>query len=131
MRLEILNNRWAVCKLPETENIPLDETFLFVGKTDREISLVCDEWSVPRDVIACEKGWRCFRVDGQMDFSVTGVIAGIAGHLARHEIPLFVISTYDTDYILVKEACFPRAVHVLGSAGYVFLPEQALCEPSE
>ena len=71
-------------------------------RTDEELSLVLSEADVPRDMRA-ERGWRAFKVQGPLDFALTGIMARLSGVLAEAGISLFALSTYDTDYILVRE----------------------------
>ncbi|WP_280646051.1 MULTISPECIES: ACT domain-containing protein [unclassified Dysgonomonas] len=113
MELEILNKKFAVCKLQGTENINLKDEYFFIGKTNEEISLVCEESSIPSDRIECEKGWKAFKIKGTLDFSLVGILAKIATLLAENNISIFAISTYNTDYILVKKENFQNAITAL------------------
>lgn len=88
-----------------------------VTRTDGELSVVCDEEAVPEGVRA-EPGWRALRVDGPLDFGLTGVLAGLASPLAEAGVALFSLSTFDTDYLLVKAGTLYEAVQVLGEAGH-------------
>lgn len=118
MEIKIINKQFAVCKVKGIENIRLDDEFYFFGKTDEEISLVCEETSVPVDCIECEKGWKAFRLQGIFDFSSVGILSKISAILAENNISIFAISTYNTDYILVKIEDFENAKSVLLNRNY-------------
>ncbi len=118
MELERLNGDLTVCKLADFQAIRADAPFFFVGKTDEELSLVCRTEDAPKDTLARDDGWRAFRIRGTLDFSLVGILAGISGLLAENGISIFAVSTYDTDYILVKKDRFEQALQVLSEAGY-------------
>ncbi len=118
MELEILPYRLTVCKVKEFSAADLGREFFFMARTDGEASLVCRTEDVPPETLRREDGWRGFRVAGVLDFSLTGVMARISGILAEAGISIFAVSTYDTDYVLVKEESFGRAMHALESEGY-------------
>lgn len=118
MILEVIPDPFTVCKAASLKDIPLAGDFCFVGKTDRELSLVCKTEDAPQNALAREDGWRAFRVQGVLDFSLTGILAGLSGVLAEQKIGLFALSTYDTDYILVKEENLQRALGALAEAGH-------------
>ena len=118
MRLKLLRERFSVCKIARTEQIPFAETFVFVGKTDAEFSLVCREEAVPQGRLAEEPGWRCFCVEGPLDFSLVGILAELSGTLAAEGVSLFAVSTFDTDYLLVREDALPKARAALERAGH-------------
>ena len=117
MEIYILKMMFAVCKVPDFSQIDPDREFYFAAKTDEECSLVCPEEDIPADTIACEKGWRAFRVCGTLDFSLVGILSNIASALAKEHIPVFAVSTFNTDYIFVKDEYFQRAVQALRSIG--------------
>ena len=98
-----------------------DNTFLFFAKTDREFSLVCETSRVPPDTLKREDNWRALRIDGTLDFSLTGILSDLAALLAGAHIGIFALSTFDTDYILVRQERLHDARQVLSEAGYVFL----------
>ncbi len=108
----------TVCKLPSAAGIDLAADFFFIGKTDEEISLVCKTECTPGNTTAREDGWRGFRIEGVLDFSLTGILSGLSGILAENGIGIFAVSTYNTDYILVKAEQFDRALEALKAAGY-------------
>ena len=95
----------------------LDE-FYFISKTDQELSLVCSTDSVPKNVIENEDGWRAFRIQGVLDFSLIGILSKISTLLAEDKIGIFAVSTYNTDYILTKKEGFDQAIKVLMNNGY-------------
>jgi len=87
-----------------------------VTRTPRELSIVCDDEAVPSDVLS-ERGFRALVIEGQLDFSLTGVLAAVASPLAAAKISLFAFSTYDTDYVLVKDERLEAAIAALQAAG--------------
>ena len=113
MILEVLQPRFSVCKIRDYSGIDLKQPFCFTGATDEENSLVCPEAFVPENTTEREDGWRGFRISGQLDFSLIGILAGVSEILASNGIGIFVISTYNTDYIFTKEENFQRALKVL------------------
>lgn len=118
MRLQAVSGGLTVCKLASVADAGLSRDFFFLGKTDEEISLVCRTEDAPENALAREDGWRAFRVEGTLDFSLVGILAKISGALAEAGVGLFAVSTYNTDYILVKEESFDRALAALAAAGY-------------
>lgn len=118
MKLKVLSESFSVCKLRDAGEIDLTREFCFVGKTDEELSLVCPTEEVPEDILAREDGWRGFRIEGVLDFSLIGILAKISGILAEAKIGIFVVSTYNTDYIFTKENQFQQALDALGTVGY-------------
>lgn len=120
MKLEILKleHKFSVCKVEDFSLVDFQKEYCFAGKTDRENSLVCITENVPDNVIERDDGWRAFRIQGQLDFSLIGILSGISTVLAENNIGIFAISTYDTDYILTKENDFQKALETLSSAGY-------------
>jgi hypothetical protein len=93
--------------------------FWCVARTSEELSIVVEERSVPEGV-RCERGWRGLKVAGPLDFGLTGILAAIAAPLAQAEISIFAVSTFDTDYVLVRQPRLEQAVAVLGAAGHTF-----------
>lgn len=108
----------TVCKLKSEKDIDLTKKFYFVGKTDEEISLVCLTEDTPTDTLEREDGWRAFRIQGVLDFSLIGILAKISTILAENKIGIFVVSTFNTDYILVKKENIDRALALLELNGY-------------
>ena len=115
MTLEWLAPLFTVCQLDRAGDADLSVPFTFLSRTDGEISLVCPTEHCPPTARRREDGWRCFRVKGPLDFSLVGVLAGITGRLAAKGIPVFAVSTYDTDYVLVKAADREAAAEALQS----------------
>jgi uncharacterized protein len=120
LNLKILDCEFSVCKIGGTEEIPFEDEFVFVGKTEEELSLVCSTASVPKTCIAREDGWKGFRVEGTLDFSLIGILAKLTGILAEHKISVFAVSTFNTDYVLVKSEQLEQAVQALETGGYRF-----------
>ena len=123
LTLHQLPERFAVCRLESTETIPDwidDEGFVSITRTSRELSIVCDESRIPPDCMA-ERNWRCLIVGGALPFDAVGVLASLAKPLAERGISIFVISTYDTDHILVKDDDLERAIDALTACGHTVL----------
>jgi len=118
MELQRLPYKLTVCKVPHISDIDMAADFYFIGKTDEELSLVCRTSDTPSNTVERDDGWRGFRIQGVLDFSLIGILSRLTGILAEHKIGIFAISTYNTDYILVKEESFDRALEVLKSEGY-------------
>ena len=118
MELKKLPHELTVCKVDSMGDIDLDCNFFFIGKTDEEISLVCITSDAPVQTLAREDGWKAFRIEGILDFSLVGILAEISRVLAASDIGIFAVSTYNTDYILVKDGDFEKAAAALASAGY-------------
>jgi hypothetical protein len=116
----MLDELYAIVRLEPDAPLPewaVRGHFRSVTRSDTEMSIVCREEDVPRDASA-ERGWCCFEVAGPLDFSLTGVVASLVTPLAEAEIPIFVISTFETDYLLVRERDLHEAVQALTSAGH-------------
>lgn len=114
----ILPEVFSICKLKDYSGVALDRPFVFTGSTDEEKSLVCPSGLVPADVSERSDGWRAFRVEGTLDFSLTGILAGISAVLSDHGIGIFALSTFNTDYILTKQEDFEKALQLLRASGY-------------
>lgn len=119
--LEVLKTDFSVCKVTDYAGIDIDQPFVFTGCTDEEKSLVCPVELVPGNTTSRDDGWKAFRICGVLDFSLIGILAGIASVLAAERIGIFAVSTYNTDYILTKEENFDRAIAALKEAGYRIL----------
>ncbi len=120
MKLKKLNFDFTICQVKSITEIDLTRDIFFIGKTDDEISLVCRTEDTPLYATKCEDGWRGFRIQGTLDFSLTGVLSQLSGILAERKIGIFAISTYNTDYVLVKAENYDKAVEALETAGYEF-----------
>lgn len=118
MEIKKLDYDLTVCKVKSETDIDLSSEFYFIGKTDEEYSLVCITDDTPDNTTQREDGWKGFRIQGILDFSMIGVLSKISTVLADNKIGIFVVSTFNTDYILVKEENFVKALSVLSSAGY-------------
>ena len=118
MELKRIEHNLTVCKVSEISNIDIYSDFYFIGKTDEELSLVCKTEETPQNTVERDDGWRGFRIQGILDFSLIGILSKLSGILAEHKIGIFAVSTYNTDYILVKEDNYEKALSVLASEGY-------------
>ena len=118
MELKRIDCKLTVCKVTEVSSINLESDFYFIGKTDEEVSLVCKTEDTPINTVERNDGWRGFCIQGVLDFSLIGILSKLSGILAEHRIGIFAVSTYNTDYILVKEENFERALNVLAAEGY-------------
>ena len=118
MKLKKLEYKLTVCKVANIKDIDTGKDFYFIGKTDEEISLVCKTDDVPQNTIERDDGWRGFRIQGVLDFSLIGILSKLSTILAENGIGIFAISTFNTDYILVKAKNFEKALKVLSDAGY-------------
>ena len=117
LALTVLATPLTVCKLVEEPTaLPAGELCCFTRTSD-EISLVCETAHTPSATTAREDGWRALRVEGPLDFGLIGILAKIANALAQVGVSIFAVSTYDTDYVLVKEDKLVAAVDVLQHAG--------------
>ena len=121
MDLKRIEGQLTVCKLKSTAAIDMNKDFYFIGKTDEEISLVCRTEDTPEETLERDDGWRAFRIQGTLDFSLIGILSKISSILAENKIGIFAVSTYNTDYILTKEENFDNAIKVLSDAGYMML----------
>jgi len=118
MKIRSLPYRLTVCKLDHIEELT---GFYSLTVTGEEISLVCETDRTPQGILAREDGWRTFKVEGPLDFSLVGILARISSCLAERAIPLFALSTYDTDYVLVKEQCFEESLAALKEKGFTII----------
>lgn len=118
MDLKRIAYELTVCKVADVSDIDITTDFYFIGKTNEEISLVCKTEDTPCNTIERDDGWKGFRIQGILDFSLIGILSKLSGILAQHKIGIFAVSTYNTDYILVKEGNYDKALDVLASQGY-------------
>ena len=120
LRLRSLHGRYSIARLDPDAPIPawLRGELTSITRTPDELSIVCDEDAVP-DGVQAERGWRALAVAGPIPFEITGVAAALTTALAGANISVFVMATYDTDYLLVKDEVFARACDVLRDAGHV------------
>ena len=118
MRLKSLPYNLTVCKTADIQQLDLKKEFYFIGRTDEELSLVCRTEDAPAKATARDDGWRGFRIRGVLDFSLVGILAKLSGVLAANGIGIFAVSTYNTDYILVKAENAEKARAALEAAGH-------------
>jgi hypothetical protein len=120
MRLELLDGRLAVCRLDPDAPVPdwaWRGPVASVTRVAGELSVVCAE-DAPPDGVLAERGWRAYHVEGPMPFTLTGVVSSLTAPLAAAGVGVFVLSTYDTDFVLVKEADLEAASAALRAAGH-------------
>lgn len=118
MELKKIDYDFTICKVIDFSMVDLEHEYCFIGKTDEENSLVCMTEHVPDNVIERDDGWKAFRIQGELDFSLVGILSKISTLLAEHNIGIFAVSTYRTDYILTKSDDFCNALTILSHAGY-------------
>lgn len=118
MELKPLQQHFSICKVPNYTQVNMESEYVFLGKTDEEHSLVCETTDIPENVLEHDDGWMAFRIEGVLDFSLIGILAGISEILAKNQIGIFVVSTYNTDYVLTKEKHYNQALQGLADAGY-------------
>ncbi|MBS6642489.1 MAG: ACT domain-containing protein [Clostridiaceae bacterium] len=118
MKIKILETDFTVCRLEDLTQVDFSDEFCFIGKTDEELSLVCSTACVPSNTTDREDGWKAFRIQGMLDFSLIGILSRISALLAGCGIGIFAVSTYNTDYILTRADQFEAAVKALEDDGY-------------
>ncbi len=126
LTLSVLPETFAICRL-DRDAVPLwaaANDFISITRTQYELSIVCLDRYVP-DSAKADRGWRVLKIEGPLDLSLTGVLASIAVPLAEAWINIFAISTFDTDYVLVKAEKLDRAIEVLGNAGHTVSVNQS------
>lgn len=120
LTMQLMKETYGVCRLDSGESIPEWASrgkFFSITRTEDELSVVCDEQAIPERV-KCEKDWRVLKVLGPLDFSLIGILSSISSILAEEKISIFAISTYDTDYILVKEKDLKQGIKALEANRY-------------
>lgn len=120
LTMRLLEDIYGVCRLDKNELVPewaRKSDFFSITKTNEELSIVCSQEDIPID-IQCEKDWRILKIEGPLDFSLIGILSSISALLANNKISIFAISTYDTDYILVKSNELDNAIESLLKEGY-------------
>ncbi len=124
LTLSVLPETFAVCRLGPGEPMPdwalIASSFLSLTRTSDELSIVCPESAVPAG-IQCEGDWRALKIDGPLDFAETGILASLSTPLADVGVSVFAVSTFDTDYVLVKQRALEKARSVLTQAGHRFV----------
>ena len=118
MEIKSIHQDFTVCQVKDYSLVNLDSEYNFIEKTDEEKSLVCITSEVPENTIQRDDGWKAFRIQGVLDFSLIGILAKIATVLADNGISIFAISTYNTDYVLIKKENYQKALEVLQATGY-------------
>jgi uncharacterized protein len=122
LTFRVWEGRWAVCRLSRDAQLPpwVGTGFVSVTRTPEELSIVCPQASVPGDVQA-ERDWACLQLQGPFAFTLTGVLASFLTPLAEARVPIFALSTYDTDWVLIPAARLNDALQALASAGHELL----------
>lgn len=118
LNIKEIKGSFAVAKLRSAGDIDVCYNYTFLTKTDEEISLVCPEANLPEKYMECSRGWRMFKIEGLLDFSLVGIIARISKVLADNEVSIFVLSTFNTDYFMVQEEHYQKAKNALKNNGY-------------
>ena len=118
MEIKRIEQDFTVCQVKDYSLVNLDSEYSFIEKTDEEKSLVCITSEVPQNTIQRDDGWKAFRIQGVLDFSLIGILAKIATILADNGISIFAVSTYNTDYVLIKKENYQKALEVLQTTGY-------------
>ena len=121
MEIKKIDHNFSVCQVEDYSLVNLNSEYSFIGKTDEEKSLVCITDEVPANVIQRDVGWKAFRIQGVLDFSLIGILAKIAAALADNGISIFAVSTYNTDYVLMKRENYQKALDVLKALGYMII----------
>lgn len=121
MEIKKIDHNFLVCQVEDYSLVNLNSEYSFIGKTDEEKSLVCITDEVPANVIQRDDGWKAFRIQGVLDFSLIGILAKIAAALADNGISIFAVSTYNTDYVLMKKENYQKALDVLKALGYMII----------
>lgn len=118
MEIKKISHDFSVCKVTDYSLLNLESEYSFIGKTDEEKSLVCITDDVPSNTIEKDDGWKAFRIQGILNFSLIGILSKISDILAKNEIGIFAISTFNTDYILIKKENYQKALNLLSNSGY-------------
>ena len=121
MEIKKIDHNFSVCQVEDYSLVNLNSEYSFIGKTDEEKSLVCITDEVPANVIQRDDGWKAFRIQGVLDFSLIGILAKIAAALADNGISIFAVSTYNSDYVLMKRENYQKALDVLKALGYMII----------
>lgn len=118
MKIKVIKRGFTVCKVDDLGKVDFTDKYCFVGKTDEEISLICSTKHAPQETISRSDGWRGFRIQGQLDLSLIGVISEISQTLTNNKISILTVATYNTDYIFVKEENLQKALELLAEQDY-------------
>jgi len=125
LKLSLLKDKYIVCKLNKNDRIPpwaYKGDFFSITRTFDELSIVCLEKNIETEEldedILCERDWRIFKVEGPLDFSLVGIMANLSGIMKEAGVSIFALSTYDTDYIMVKNDKILVALMALRNSGH-------------
>ena len=118
MEIKKIHQEFSVCQVEDYSLVNLDSEYSFIGKTDEEKSLVCITSEIPSNVIQRDDGWKALRIQGVLEFSLIGILSKIAAILADNNISIFVVSTFNTDYLLIKKENYEKAITALENADY-------------
>lgn len=121
LTLDVLNGDFLICRLSSSSSIPawaMNGPFVSITKTVDELSIITlDNEHIPKD-IRCERGWKCLKLRGEFAFSLTGILSSILNPLSKAEISILAVSTFDTDFVLIKKTSFLVAIDVLRQNGH-------------
>ena len=118
MKIKRIDYNFTVCNVKDLSDVDIMDEFCFIGKTDQELSVVCITENTPENTLEREYGWKAFRIEGVLDFSLIGILSKISTVLADNSIGIFAVSTFNTDYVLVKKDNYEKALLALEKAGY-------------
>ena len=121
MELKKIPHEFSICKVTDYSMVDMESEFVFTGRTDEELLLVCITADVPDNIVERDDGWKAFRLQGILDFSLIGILSKISGILAENRIGIFAVSTYNTDYVFTKTENYNKALKVLEESGYTII----------
>lgn len=121
MLLHSIDKEFSVYKTTKLSPRLLQGEFVFIGKTDSELSVICETRLVPDDALTAEHGWKCFRIAQDASFEKYGMISFLSGIIADQKASTLVIGTYDTDYLFVKKEKMDQVIHALIQNGCSFI----------
>ena len=119
--IKVIDGSFSVCKVTDFSEVDPSKKFNFISATDEENSLICLTENVPDNFTERIDGWRALKIRGVLDFSLIGILSKILGLLAEAKIGIAAVSTYNTDYIFVKETDLGKAVETLAEANYIII----------
>jgi hypothetical protein len=125
LQLTLLKEMFGICRYENTAPIPdwaSDAPMCSITRTKKELTIVCPQNIIPAES-DCSGQWRCFRIDGSFELDETGVIASVSVPLAEAGISIYVVSTYDTDYFLIRDCAIENAIAVLTDMGHKITQE--------
>ena len=118
MKIKVMKREFSVCKVDDISRVDFTDRYCFLGKTDEEISVICSTRNAPEETVARSDGWRAFRIQGELEFSLIGLVSELTGILAEAKISVLTVATYNTDYLLVKAENLERALELLAEQDY-------------